>query len=135
MRRILTVCYLAIAATALSGCEQKTWTQSEIEDIADDVASDAISDSVRISELQSRIDELEQKLGVQQAAIDENEALASSVADQVSFNAKVANDNVLTAATKRGACGYQTVYGPGNPPSWVRNDPITCTRKNYFSDK
>lgn len=132
MTRTQAIFCFGLVALALSGCEKKTWTHDEIQDIAADVADDVVSDSQRISALESRIEELESKLGMQQSAISQNEALASAVAKQVAYNAKVANENVLAAATKRGACGYQTVTGPGNPPGWIRREPVVCTDENYF---
>ena len=132
MSRQLQIAILFMMATTLAACEKKVWSEDEIADIAGDAAGDAIADSEKVADLESRVSELERKLGAQQAAISANEALASSVSQQVAFNAKVANDNVLAEATKRGECGRTTEYGPGQPPAWIRYVPVPCTEKNYF---
>lgn len=54
-----------IAALLLGSCSgdgPALRTHDDIEDIASDVAEDAIADSTRISELESRVEELERRL-------------------------------------------------------------------------
>lgn len=57
----------AAAALLLGSCAgdgPRLYSHDEIEDIASDVASDAIADSERLSDLESRISTIEQRLGV-----------------------------------------------------------------------
>lgn len=61
--KIELIAVVGLFLGSCSGDGPRLYTHDEIEDIASDVATDAIADSPKISELQSRIEQLEQKVG------------------------------------------------------------------------
>lgn len=122
----------AVVASAilLAGCEQKTWTRSEITDIAEDQADgSATRVASRVDDLETRVDELESRLGMQAAAQAAVADKAANIAARVDNNARIANDNILRDATAAGDCGTESYW---ESPGIFRNRKITCTAETYF---
>ena len=122
---------LPLALAFLAGCgEGKQFvTRDEAADIADD-SVDASGLEGRIADLEGRVQELENETGRVRESVELTRDIAASTADQVSHNARVANENALKEMTRRGACGYRTVRPeptPGAVTPVIISQPIPCT--------
>lgn len=98
-------------------------TNAEMQDIAADEAEDQIAPlRYRIDELERRLNEIEND---QKATASQTEAIA----DQVSHNAKVANDNALKDMTRLGACGKE--WRQNDFGQWFQANK-KCTEKDFI---
>lgn len=108
-----------IAIASLSACSDrpKLWTESEIQDIAGDAAGDAAADTDhedRIADLESRIDALEERIGVVSDLAVGNYNAHESLRKTFNANVKIDNDARDARRTARGECGYtQVAAGAG----------------------
>lgn len=113
----------------LGACDSgEQWIgRDEAMDIADNVSVD--NDAA----LLARIEELEERVDAIDAEAKTTAAVTDAVAEQVSANAKIANENALRDMTRRGACGYRTVRPqptPGVVTPVVISEPIPCTAED-----
>lgn len=78
----------------------------------------------RNADLETRIMALEREVEATKTTVGIATKTVSSVADQVSKNARVANDNAIADMTAAGACGRETIYFE-NGGYTVRNKQCT----------
>lgn len=104
--------FLLLLALAGCGDAKKMWRESEIQEIAGN-AADAEATMrrnqeqalwTRVEAMEARLKAVEEKTGFQEAYAAAISKDLDTVADQVSGNAKVANENALAEMNRRNAC-------------------------------
>lgn len=93
----------------------------------------------RVDALESRVADLDAKLEEMRALnhllarrVETTDRVNSSLSEQVSKNANVANANAVRDMTRRGACGMRWVQNnnPQNGGPRVYSENIPCTEKD-----
>ena len=122
--------FCCLGLVALAGCDSapQMHSRSDIRDIASEAsAADNAELLSRIEALELRANETEKALaGVRDLGI-ENADNANALAELVSKNAKVSNDNAVADMTRRAACGTETVRLASGG---IQNRVIPCTVKD-----
>lgn len=118
---------LAVIALMLTGCDPYV-RESEAQAIAEQHATTQSQMlSIRIAELEREVDALQEQLNTTRNVALGTSRVVDEVADQVSNNAKVANQNAVNDMTARGACGYYPAWRDPVTGTFYGPRPIPCT--------